>query len=1394
MRAMTLITVTLFGITGSLLFAQSDRLFNGQNNDKNTITSFDQLIQQENKMDYKIISSNSSYIEIEFYPASMTAQKFNINSESFEVYDFENSSSTDIRTAGSPDIKYRTFSVALPSDFNNLVQVIDFDVKELSNINIAPVPFVNFINPGVRGFENIVYSYIKGSRYTENKFFPENISVLSGIGNLRELTIGNLNIYPLQYNPVSGVLKVYSRIRVRVSFGSSPLPFNRPRSREEISLLKGSALNSDLALNWLSPKFKNDIRQNLLAPSVLAAGDWYRIQIDDNGSGGSEGIYKITKSVLQSAGINLNGIDPRTIKLYGNGGYLLSEKLEDPRPEDLQQIRVYFAGEEDGSFDAQDYILFYGRSVNNWKYDTTTGLYSHYLNVYSKTNYYWICFHTSGNGLRMEPEPSSINNPALIPTSFTEKIFNECEDENLLNEGNLWLCHRKDPGSTFEWNTTLTGLEAGSDILYKIKPAARCLEPASSYFLIKDDYSTMSEVNLPMQSVQIGFGNWIYTETYTFTLNQSQKTNGEQVKFRARYEATSQSAEGYMDWWEIQYKRRLSSAAGDYIRFDAPAILARPQSTTVEYNVSSFSNNDIKVFDITDHNNVKLIQPVNISSSSVKFRKDETGGEPSKFIVTGPNGYKTFGASSISARIPNQNLRGITDGASFVIITHSSLLPAAERLKTKRESVGINDPNYLKTLIVTVDQIYNEFSGGILDASAIRDFLKHAYLTWTEKPAHVLLLGDGDFDYKNQLNILNKVELVPAFEITDPQLNQVAGYTTDDFYVNAVGNNIPSPYNDPPDMAVGRIPANSLQEANDYLDKVDCYESGLYNGPWKSRMVFVADDQVTASGCETVLHLAQIEDLAENHTPSTIDRRKIYLVTYPTVITPQGRRKPQVNADIVKNWNEGALDIHYTGHGSPDLWAHEYVLEKDVVLSQLFNECHYPFVSIASCDMSKFDNPISQSAGELFMMKPKKGAIGTLAATRPVYAEGNAALMREFFDNLYIPRDTLLLPKRFGVALNRTKQTKHDMNDLKYVLMCDPSVRVQLPRFRSRVDSISGLSGDTMRALSRVKIYGSIIHPDSSFWNDYNGNNILKVYDVERQITLTDECNYTHYFKLNGGIIYSGTQRISNGHWVAEYIVPKDISYRNSRGKMVNYFYNTSADGAGIYINFYVGGIDPNAPVDSIGPRISLYLNTRNFRTGDVVNKNFNLIADLYDESGINTTGTIGHKIESIIDNNENNKVDLTNFYNSDTSYTSGSLEYGFADITEGKHVLRLKAWDTYNNSSEAEIEFNVSDAANLSVMNVYNYPNPFKDNTTFTFQHNYPNPINVKIKIYTVAGRLIREISQPNVTDKFVAIAWTGKDEDGETLGNGVYIYKLIVETGEGQAITNIGKLAVLK
>ena len=1337
--------------------------------------------------DYRIIQSNESFIELEYYPHYTQGRSIVAGGVNFNSVDFDNSETANQTEVSHPELKLRAFSVFLPGMENNSAAVVDYDAAETANFRLAPAPGYYMKDPNKKGFENIEQRYdYNPAYYSQNSFSPQNPVELTEVQETRDLITGVLRIYPYRYNPAASTLIKYSRIKVRITFGSRPFMLNKPRPKEEIVLLSGAGINSGIALNWTNPRLGFRAVRDVFS-SALSAGDWYKIEIKDNGSGGSQGIYKITKSFLQSNGINVDGIDPHTIKIYGNGGNMQPDSIYTARPIDLQQIPILVRGEGDGSFDAQDYILFYARSVNNWTYNYTTNLYAHHLNPYSAANYYWLCLNTAGNGMRMETVNSENNPNPLVVSSFKERVFYEPEVNNLLEEGNLWLSERHSANDPFLWNKTITGLQANSDIYYSIRAAARVVDPGNCpyyiNFLLRDALSNVADYVLHLYCVSSGFENWVSVGTGSFIVNASQKTppNSEQVQLSATFSTNAPVGDGYLDWMEIQYIRRLNSAANDALEFDSPGA-AGP----VEYNVSSFSNDSIKVFDVTNHNGVKIIQPLSATANNVRFQKTQTKDNLSRFVVMGPTGYKT--PTSISEKVPNQNLHGISDGSSVVIITHPDLIPAANRLKAKKEAGGPGDINYLKTTIYTCDQIYNEFSGGLLDPVAIRDFLKNAYENWQTKPVYVLLLGDGDIDYKHIL-VQNK-NWVPPYEITDDQINQVQTYVTDDFYANITGFSIP---NSPPDLSIGRIPARSLDEANKYLDKEDCYLDPSNNGYWKTKIIFVADDAHTSDGCEGNEHIPAAEELSTLYTPEFMEEEKIYLPSYPTVITSQGRRKPDVNADIIKKWNDGCIGIHYVGHGSPDVWAHEYVLEKDVVMSLLHNTCKYPFVSIASCDMSKFDDPLGQCAAEEFTMAPLKGAIGTLAASRPVYAGDNEALMIDFFHNMYQRRDTLLLQERFGSAVYQTKQTHFDVNSLKYILMGDPTIRIQLPRFHSKIDSISGLAADTMRALSKINIYGSVINPDSSLWQAYNGKIDLKVFDVPESVSITDECA-TYNFVLNGGIIYSGSQNIRNGKWKIEYVVPRDISYLNQNGKMTDYFYNVQADGVGLFKNFIIGGVDPNAAADTTGPQISLYLNARSFHSGDPVNNDFTLIADLSDESGINTTGTIGHKIEATLDNDNRKKLDLSSFYNSDTTYKTGSLSYDFRAIADGKHNLTLRAYDTYNNASEKNIEFNVMSTATLQVVNVYNFPNPFRDRTVFTFQHNYPGLINVKIKIYTVSGRLIKQLKKDNVPDKFVEIEWAGTDEDGDAISNGVYLYTLAVTSSDGITRTTIGKMASLK
>jgi len=1349
LRKILIITIVLL-ISGNLLSQYREHIQKIEKQIKN----------YESTKDFKITVSNSSFLEIEFYPKYLS-----------DSYDFENALRNSDKF-GEPDIGFRLFPVILPTLKNNRVEVIDYKYSESFNINIIPVPTPKRAN---NKYE-MLYDYIKDNKvYNDNAFFPKEVASLNQDGIVRHNYFGSIHVYPVVYNPVTKTVKKFGYIKFRVTFGGSPTILNKKLSIHEIDLLRNIAVNSNAASNWSTIEF-NAIQENpSLQNSVLASGDFYKIEVKESG------MYKLDKSFLQNAGINVNNIDPKRIKIYGNGGKELPYDNNLPAPSDLIENAIYIEGEDDHSFDDNDYILFYGRSPNDWDYDSSSGKYSHYINHYLASNYYWITYG-GANGLRMV-SVNSPNIPNLTPaTYFVDRFFEEPEVNNLGSTGTLWLSQRIGTGESFVFNKELKGYVDGTDINLKIRFGNGSSETAT--FLIQDNNSNFSNlINIGPISGDFSHINLFMLESNYSLL--SGKTNID-LRLSLPTQYNSLSISGYYDYYEIQYRRKFNSAFENQLRFNSA-----DTNGYVEYWVSSFNTPNVKLFNVTDFKDVSLINPISYNGGIVKFQDSYVKGSPKEYYIIGGNNYKT--PISISSKIPNQNLHGITDGASFIIITPTEFLSAANRLKAQREVPG---PSYLRTLVADVNHVYNEYSGGLQDPVAMRNFLKFAYNNWNERPVYVMFMGDGSYDYKNIYN-LNIKNFCPPIERSTPDINEIYSYPSDDFIAD-INESYLSPTACRPDFSTGRTCINSAEDANIIVNKILEYESPQNIGIWKKKIMYVADDGWTTHGNDGSDHTDQSEYIAEYCTPKDFEKKKIYIVTYPAIITPQGRRKPGANVDIIKGWNDGRLVINYVGHGSADLWAHEHIFVKDESIPQLHNKGKYPFVTIASCDLARWDDPFLICMAEELVFVKDKGAIGVIAAVRPVYSTSNAVFNNKLWQNFMWVKDTLNLPVRIGKAMYNVKnQLEPHNNHAKYILICDPTLRVSIPQHITRVDSINNIPGtDTaqIKALQKVRISGSVLKPDSSFWNDYNGDITVKIFDVQRSISLID-FGFVFNFKLDGGKIFIGSTNIIGGKWMVEFIVPKDISYQTGNGKLIAYFSNSNSEGSGYTNKFILSGIDTTAAIDTTGPEITVFMGDRNFRTGDIINQNSKIIADFYDFSGINLTGTIGHKIEAIIDDDENDKIDLTPFYNSTTGYQFGSLEYPIESIADGKHNLKVKAWDTYNNFTVSSVDFVVMNSSELKVENVYNYPNPMKDNTSFIFQHNLDIPLNVEIKIYTVRGRMIKVLTNPNITEKFVKIDWDGKDTDRDEIANGTYIYKVIVKSQDGSfSEYKTGKLAKLK
>jgi len=898
------------------------------------------------------------------------------------------------------------------------------------------------------------------------------------------------------------------------------------------------------------------------------------------------------------------------------------------------------------------------------------------------------------------------------------------------------------------------------------------------------------ENNNQVQAITFGSGAQQYVagsaRTGNFSFANPLPDNRSILKFEIS--AGSSAPTGYLDYFEINYRKQLRPT-NNYLTF-----YSYDTTGVLEYQLNNFPSTNIKVFDVSDYANVRYVtNHTMLSGGECRFRFFENREFRTKYIAVGNDDFKS---PSNPVKVDNSNLRGIADGARFIIITHKNFIEAASRLKSYRENEAIE---HISTVVVDIQEIYNEFSCGILDVSAVRDFIKYAYDNWTTTPDYVLFFGGGTYDYKN-LEGYND-NFIPTWQTTE-HLALLQSFTTDDFFVKMdPGNDLRI------DLAAGRITVKNPDEAHKIVDKIIDYEKNSEVGLWRNVITLVADDAYTSTSFENNLHSPQSENLSRNDIPDYFSVNKIYMATYEPVLTGSGKRMPDVNKAIINSINEGNLILNYIGHGNPELWAHEVVFDRNISIPQIKNQNKYFFLVAATCSFGYYDIPNFRSAAEELVLKENSGSIAALTASRLAYSSPNAAYTYNFYEDLLeAPRDSNGLPPTLGTANFETKQVVvnvDNVNTQKFFICGDPTLRLQIPRYQADIDTINGQAivqtAVQISALGKVTLNGIIKKPDNSFWSDYNGEGIIDVMDSERiERYRYGERNFdTSSYVVEGGTIFRGRISVTNGKFKADFVVPKDISYENDRGKIVFYFYRPDDDGIGYTDRITVGGTD-STKNDGKGPEIEMYFDDPSYAGSFLINPDSKLIIRLSDETGINTTGTgVGHQLEGILNDDNANPIDFSNYFTGDLDAggRSGEVNYSFTDLETGDHKLDVKAWDVFNNFSTEAAYFSVVSGDNLVIRDVYNYPNPFNSSTTFTFQQNLSSPLNVEIKVYTISGRLIKAITANNLNERFVTIDWDGRDNDGDFIANGTYLYKLIVKTTDGQYSNSIlGKLAVIR
>jgi len=1089
--------------------------------------------------------------------------------------------------------------------------------------------------------------------------------------------------------------------------------------------------------------------------SVMASGDWYKIGLSETG------IYKLTYSDLNSLGINVSGLDPRTIRIYHNGGGVLPELNAETRYDDLVEIPIYVYGESDGSFDQNDYILFYGGGPLRWEYNTQKNVFEHVPNPYDDYAYAFVVTGL-GTGKRIGEAVSPSGNPTGIVSEFIDYQVYEAKSYNLNKTGRTYYGDKMDGTVGKSYSFSFPNAVTSRNLSLRTEVAGRNYKPASFEVYVdgnKKDIYTINSTYSTAYAYAYTAGGWITCLPQSGTVNVTLK----------HIAIANSVSEGYVDYLALNVWRRLSFI-GSQMPFRNPE--ASDASKVYEYRLSNASQ-QVQVWNVSNPVEPSIVKG-QTGSSVFSFKMN--GNPDNAFIAFNGSSYctaKTFG------KVDNQNLHGVRD-VDFVILSYADFLPQAERLKNIHAQL---DPD-LNILVTTPEVIYNEFSCGAKDISAIRDFCRMLYLdsSTSHRLKYLLLLGDCSYDYKNRTGV---VDFVPTYE-TVSSLDMNTTFVTDDFFgcMDEDEGNMDSSI---ADIGIGRFPVTTLEQATQMVDKIERYIAmdASTMQPWRNTITFFTDDEggfvETAESVITRLRSTGGE-------AAVID--KIYLDAYQQQSSPGGTICPDVNAAINSRMEKGTLVLNYVGHGGEVQLAEERILQRKDVDSWR-NAPMYPLMITGTCEFSRYDDHERTSLGEYSFLNPYGGMIAMFTTSRITDGSVNKRFMLGIYDNLLCTNNGE--HPRLG-DVYRMAKTKGTLAEKRYVFFGDPVLRLAYPKWKVETVSIS----DTLSALQPAEIEGVVKDLNGNVASGFNGVVYVTVYDKEAELsTLGTTGAGVIPFKLRNSIIFNGKTEVKNGRFKIDFIVPRDISYRFGQGLISYYATNYDIDANGSYEDFIIGGFYDDAIADNDPPDIQLFIDDTLFVSGGLTGESPTLLAFIEDASGINTTGAgIGHDIVATLYGPSDDTYCLNDYFVSEIDNPGkGEIGYKLQSLADGDYTLTLKVWDIYNNSNTASIDFTVVHSGGMCIELPVNYPNPFNNETFFTFEHNQVgNNLQVQIDIFDIMGRWVNRITETvaGTSARTTPIRWDGCGAHGESLKSGVYVYRIIATNDSGETASVVSKLVL--
>ncbi len=989
-----------------------------------------------------------------------------------------------------------------------------------------------------------------------------------------------INIYNIDKLPDTILMIKNTGIsRGKVLFNLKILPVFQNKNSKNIFRLKSFVINFH-QINTNKSAKSAQVSSN---HSLLQSGKWFKIAVK------KDGIYKLTYAQLKKIGIG----NPGNVRVYGNGGAMLPKMTNISRPDDLTENSIYYSNGGNGSFSNNDYILFFGQGPNVWQYNPGDKHFYHTKNKFSDYNYYFLTDNYGiGNQISTSVEPLSSDTNI---TTFVDYAFHEQDMINLFNSGSEWFGDITSSQTPTVLNDiSFTNIVSSSTVFLYYSLISRT--SANSDFTINYLGNTYTTPGFgPIDYTNVNEGFYATAESGSFNFYP---VSGN-FNLTLTYENTDDAnGIGYVDYIGVNIRRALKYEGTQLFFRNIDSI---GNGNSVDFLIDG-ATEGLQVWDITN-----ITSPLEMKNSLVNNTLTFTAANENlrQFVVfNSSSGLLNPLDNGDAVLVENQDIHGSANPDMIIVCPPDpGFINQANILANFRKS---NDG--LNVYITTTDQVFNEFSSGRKDVTAIRDMVKMFY-DRSQNLKYLLLFGKGTFDNKSE-NV-NNVNLIPTYESRE-SLDQDNSYVTDDFF--GWMTDTLSDEQNLLDIGIGRFPVKDSVEASVVVNKVINYSSPSQFGEWQNTMCFIGDYGIHSQGDDTTYssEADALANMIDTMKPNFVIK-KIFIDAYPLIETAVGDRFPDANTAINNQVNNGTLVVNYTGHANEDILSKAHIVDESQILSWNNSGKLAIFVT-ASCEFSRFDDvgivspglefQVKTSAGEEVLLNPNGGGIALLSTTRLVYASNNFYLNRDFNISFFSKGSDGNYIKLGDAILLAKNRLVNYPNRLNFTLLGDPSMLPAFPKHYGIVtDSINGKPvnavKDTLRALSKATVSGHLADESGNIVKTFNGIIYPTVFDKEtKQTTLGSNGSDTYTFYTRDNIIFKGGANVSKGRFNFEFPIPKDIQYNMDSGKIVYYASDSVTDYAGYTYNFIVGGLSTNFLNDYTGPEINLFMNDTNFING----------------------------------------------------------------------------------------------------------------------------------------------------------------------------------------------------